>query len=178
MTNGGPLFVYVQDGKIIRTAPVVFDDDDPETWEIATRGKVFSPPRAASLSPHAMNWKSMVYAPNRLQYPMKRVDFDPNGERNIQNRGISGYERISWDEALDIVSSEIKRMKRDYGTGAIASSNGSHHNWGNIGYYLSAKLRFMNAIGTTEVHHNPDSWEGWYWGCLASLGRQSARGWR
>ena len=170
MTNGGPLFVYVQDGKIIRTAPVVFDDDDPETWEIATRGKVFSPPRAASLSPHAMNWKSMVYAPNRLQYPMKRVDFDPNGERNIQNRGISGYERISWDEALDIVSSEIKRMKRDYGTGAIASSNGSHHNWGNIGYYLSAKLRFMNAIGTTEVHHNPDSWEGWYWGALHHWG--------
>ena len=61
-------------------------------------------------------------------------------------------------------------MKRDYGTGAIASSNGSHHNWGNIGYYLSAKLRFMNAIGTTEVHHNPDSWEGWYWGALHHWG--------
>ena len=32
---------------------------------------------------------------------MKRVDFDPNGERNPQNRGKSGYVRISWDEALD-----------------------------------------------------------------------------
>ena len=170
MTNGGPLFVYVRDGKIIRTTPVDFDSDDPQSWSIEARGKVFTPPRSGALSPHAMNWKSMVYAPNRLQYPMKRVDFDPNGERNIQNRGISGYERISWDEALDIVSSEIKRMKRDYGTGAIASSNGSHHNWGNIGYYLSAKLRFMNAIGTTEVHHNPDSWEGWYWGALHHWG--------
>ena len=46
---------------------------------------------------------------------MKRVDFDPNGERNPQNRGISGYERISWDEALDIVAGEIKRVKRDHG---------------------------------------------------------------
>ncbi len=170
MTNGGPLFVYVQDGKIIRTTPVEFDSDDPESWTIKARGKEFSPPRSGAISPHGLNWKSMVYAPNRLQYPMKRVDFDPDGERNIQNRGVSGYERISWDEALDIVSSEIKRMKRDYGTGAIASSNGSHHNWGNIGYYLSAKLRFMNAIGTTEVHHNPDSWEGWYWGALHHWG--------
>ena len=48
-----------------------------------------------------------------MLYPMKRVDFDPNGERNPQNRGKSGYERISWDEALDIVADEIRRQKRD-----------------------------------------------------------------
>jgi trimethylamine-N-oxide reductase (cytochrome c) len=101
---------------------------------------------------------------------MKRVDFDPNGERNCENRGISGYERISWDEALDIVANEIKRIKRDYGPGAIMSSNGSHHLWGNIGYYLSAKPRFMNTIGSTYVMHNPDSWEGWYWGAMHHWG--------
>ena len=44
---------------------------------------------------------------------MKRVDFDPKGERHCENRGISGYQRISWDEALDIVASEIKRVKRE-----------------------------------------------------------------
>ena len=31
---------------------------------------------------------------NRLLYPMKRVDWDPNGERNPQNRGKSEFERI------------------------------------------------------------------------------------
>ncbi len=170
MTNGGPLFVYVRDGEILRTTPVTFDGEDAGTWTIKARGKEFTPPRKGMLSPHAMNWKAMVNAPNRIQYPMKRVDFDPDGERNIQNRGVSGYERISWDEALDIVAGEIKRMKREHGNGAIASSNGSHHNWGNIGYYLSAKLRFMNAIGTTDVHHNPDSWEGWYWGAMHHWG--------
>lgn len=170
MTNGGPLFVYVKDGKIVRTTPIEFDSEDAPSWTLEARGKTFVPPRKTSLAPHGMNWKAMVYAPNRLLTPMKRVDFDPDGERNIQNRGISGYEPISWDEALDIVSSEIKRMKRDYGQGAIAHSNGSHHNWGNIGYYLSAKMRFMNAIGTTEVHHNPDSWEGWYWGAVHHWG--------
>jgi hypothetical protein len=69
MTNGGPLFVYVRDGKIIRTTPIEFDADDPESWSIEARGKVFTPPRNGALAPHAMNWKSMVYAPNRLQYP-------------------------------------------------------------------------------------------------------------
>ena len=170
MTNGGPLFVYVKDGKIVRTTPMVFGDDDAEPFTIRARGKTFTPPRKTSLSPHGMNWKAMVYAPNRLLTPMKRVDFDPAGERNIQNRGISGYQPIGWDEALDIVAGEIKRMKREYGQGAIAQSNGSHHSWGNIGYYLSAKIRFMNAIGTTEVHHNPDSWEGWYWGAVHHWG--------
>ena len=131
MTNGGPLFVHVRDGQIIRTTPIEFDADDPPSWSITARGKTFSPPRKGTIAPHGMNWRSMVDAQNRLLYPMKRVDFDPNGDRDIQNRGVLGYQRISWDEALDIVASEIKRMKRDYGTGAIASSNGSHHNWGN-----------------------------------------------
>ncbi len=170
MTNGGPLLVYVKDGRILRTTPIVFGDDDAAPWTIEARGRSFTPPRRTSLAPHGMNWKAMVYAPNRLLTPLKRVDFDPDGERNIQNRGVSGYEPIGWDEALDIVAGEIRRMKREYGQGAIAQSNGSHHSWGNIGYYLSAKIRFMNAIGTTEVHHNPDSWEGWYWGAVHHWG--------
>ncbi|MEE8517142.1 MAG: molybdopterin-dependent oxidoreductase, partial [Alphaproteobacteria bacterium] len=169
-TNAGPMYVYVKDDKIIRITPIVFDDTDPQPWTIEARGKTFTPPRRTSLTPHGMNWKSMVYADNRCLYPMKRADFDPNGERNFETRGKSEYVRISWDEALDIVTNEIKRVKREHGTGAIASSHGSHHTWGNIGYYLSANFRFMNAIGHTEIHHNPDSWEGWYWGAIHHWG--------
>lgn len=164
MANGGPLFVYVRDGKIVRTTPIEFDDSDPQPWTIEARGMKLTPPRKTTLAPHGQNSKAMIYSPDRLLYPMKRVDFDPNGERNVQNRGKSGYVRISWDEALDIVANEIKRVKRNYGPGAMAVSHGSHHTWGNIGYYLSALHRFRNAIGHTPVHHNPDSWEGWYWG--------------
>jgi trimethylamine-N-oxide reductase (cytochrome c) len=170
MTNGGPLFVYVKDDKIIRMTPIDFDESDPEGWTIEAKGKTFKPPHKTTVAPHALNWKSMVYSPDRLLYPLKRVDFDPKGERNFQNRGISGYERISWDEALDIVAGEIKRVKREHGPGAIANSHGSHHTWGNIGYYLSANYRFVNAVGMTRVHHNPDSWEGWYWGASHHYG--------
>ena len=171
MTNGGPVFVYEKDGKIIRMTPISFDDTDAASWSIKAKGKTFTPPRKTSIAPHGQNWKSMVYSPDRLLYPMKRVDFDPNGERNTQNRGKSGYERISWDEALDIVAGEIKRQKTVHGPGAIALSHGSHHTWGNIGYYLSAAFRFINTVGMTRVLHNPDSWEGWYWGAVHHWGQ-------
>ena len=129
-----------------------------------------TPPRKTTLAPHGQNSKSIVYSPDRLLYPMKRVDFDPNGARNPENRGKSGYVRISWDEALTLVSDEIKRQKLVHGPGCIATSHGSHHTWGNIGYYLSALFRFANAIGMTRVHHNPDFWEGWYWGAVHHWG--------
>ena len=170
MTNGGPVFLYVKKDKIIRITPIEFDHNDPETWSISARGKKFTPPRKTTLTPHGMNWKSMVYSPDRLLYPMKRIDFDPDGKRNQKNRGISGYERISWDEALNIVSGEIKRVKKEHGPGAIVNSHGSHHTWGNVGYYLSANFKFINAVGMTRVHHNPDSWEGWYWGAAHHWG--------
>ncbi len=170
MTNGGPVFVYVEDGKIVRMTPIDFDESDPQPWTIEARGLKLTPPRKTTLAPHGQNAKSIVYSPDRLLYPMKRVDFDPNGERNLHNRGKSGYARISWEEALDIVASEIKRLKSTYGPGVMAVSHGSHHTWGNIGYYLSALHRFKNAVGHTQVHHNPDSWEGWYWGAVHHWG--------
>ena len=170
MANGGPLFVYVKDGKIIRTTLIDFDETDPQPWSIMAKGVKLTPPRKTTLAPHGQNSKAIVYSPDRALYPMKRVDFDPNGERNPQNRGKSGYVRISWEEALELVSSEIKRAKRLHGPGVMAVSHGSHHTWGNIGYYLSALYRFRNAVGHTSVHHNPDSWEGWYWGAAHHWG--------
>jgi len=169
-TNGGPVFVYVKDGKILRITPIEFDDDDAQPWTIKARGREFTPPRKTTISPHTLAWKSMVYSKDRLLHPMKRVDFDPDGERNCQNRGVSGYERISWEEATELVANEIKRVKREHGPGAIMNGSGSHHTWGALGYWLSARIRFFNSIGWTPVVHNPDSWEGWYWGAMHHWG--------
>ncbi|OGA49749.1 MAG: pyrogallol hydroxytransferase large subunit [Betaproteobacteria bacterium RIFCSPLOWO2_12_FULL_62_58] len=176
MTNGGPLFVYVKAGRIVRTNVIEYDDKDAPSWTIEARGRKFTPRRKAMVAPHALALRSLVYSDQRLLYPMKRVDFDPNGKRNCQNRGASGYERISWDEALDIVSGEILRMKRQHGPGAIAIYHSSHHQWGNVGYYLSALQRFGNAIGYTKIHLNPDSWEGWYWGATHHFGNSMRLG--
>ena len=137
-TNGGPVFVYVKEARSSASRPSSLTRgcaalDDPGA------GQELHPPAKTTVDAHTLAWKSMVYSPDRLLYPMKRVDFDPKGERNPQNRGISGYERISWDEALDIVAGEIQRVKRQHGPGAIMNGSGSHHTWGNLGYWLSAR---------------------------------------
>ena len=163
-TNGGPLFVDVQDGRIVRMTPIEFDDSDAASWSIEARGRTFSPPRKTTNSPYTVAYRSLVYSPKRILTPLKRVDFDPAGApgstgpggRNTKNRGVSGYEPISWDEALDIVAAEIVRVKREYGPGAILSTPSSHHMWGNIGYRHSTYFRFMNLVGFTYGEHNPD----------------------
>lgn len=50
-----------------------------------------------------------VYSPNRIKFPMKRVG----------PRGAGQWKRISWDEALDYIASEIKRVAAKYGQNTI-----------------------------------------------------------
>lgn len=175
-TNGGPVFVYVKGGRIVRITPIEFNDDDAPPWTISARGRRFTPPRKTTLSSHSLAWKSMVYSPDRILHPLKRIDFDPDGDRSPQNRGSSGYERISWNEALDLVAAEIKRVKRDHGPGAIVNGSGAHHSWGNLGHWLSARQRFFNTVGSTSIAMNPDSWEGWYWGAVHHWGHSARAG--
>jgi trimethylamine-N-oxide reductase (cytochrome c) len=176
ITNGGPVFVDVKDGKILRMSPIEFDSKDAPSWTVEAKGKKFSPPRKTTLDAHGLTWRSMIYSKDRNLYPMIREDFDPKGNRNIQNRGTSGYKRISWEEANEIVASEVMRVKREHGPGALMHSAGSHHTWGNLGYWLSAPRRFFNNIGYTSVPHNPDSWEGWFWGATHHWGQTGRLG--
>lgn len=168
-TTGGPVFVYVKDGKITRIEPLQYSPEDAGRWTIEARGKKFSPPSVARLAPYILSERARTYCKDRILYPLKRVDYDPNN-RNPQNRGKSEYERISWDKALDILCEEITRVQTNYGPGTILTTPSSHHNWGNIGYRHSSYLRFMGIMGATYADHNPDSWEGWHWGAMHTFG--------
>jgi anaerobic selenocysteine-containing dehydrogenase len=170
LTNSGPVSVYVKDGKIVRVRPLVVADGDMKPWTIEAGGKKYSPWKKATLSPYIHAERRRIYSDERIKYPMKRVDFDPNGERNPQNRGKSRYERISWDEASNLVASELMRVKDTYGGSAISGITSSHHNWGIVGYKMGPFARFMNMMEFTPVLDNPDSWEGWHWGAAHTYG--------
>ena len=59
-----------------------------------------------------------LYDPNRLLYPMRRT----NPEKGI---GIDpGWERISWDEALDTIADKFNEIKATYGADAVMFSAG------------------------------------------------------
>jgi hypothetical protein len=50
-TEGGPVFVYVQDDRIIRITPMEFDASGVASRVIEARGRRFSPPRKTCISP-------------------------------------------------------------------------------------------------------------------------------
>jgi trimethylamine-N-oxide reductase (cytochrome c) len=161
--------VDVKDGKIVRIRPLHYDSkykpEEFKPWKIEARGKVFEPPMKSLITPFSIGYKKRVYSPNRILYPLKRVDWDPNGERNPQNRGKSKYVRISWDEATDIIVSEIKRIHKEYGPEGILVQGEGHSESKIVHGPHGCSTLLLNLMGGyTQQIRNPDSWEGWYWG--------------
>jgi trimethylamine-N-oxide reductase (cytochrome c) len=161
--------IDTEDGKLIRIRPLRFDwrfgPEHFKPWRLEARGKVFEPPMKTMLPPHAFGYKKRIYSPNRVLYPLKRVDWDPDGDRNPQNRGISGYERISWDEATDIIAKEIKRVIKQYGPEAILGQMDGHGETKVVHASHGCAYKLLNMLGGFTLSiRNPDSWEGWWWG--------------
>jgi molybdopterin guanine dinucleotide-containing S/N-oxide reductase-like protein len=171
LAGSNAVAVDVKDDRIVRIRPLHFDwqyrPEEMNPWQISARGKVFGPGMKTLPPPFSLGYKKRVYSPNRILYPLKRVDWDPHGNRNPQNRGQSKFKRISWDEAAEIIAAEIKRMRDQYGPCAVLTLSAPHG---------ETKV-LHNAHGTpTRLLHQylgdfsqvagggPDSWEGWFWG--------------
>ena len=83
--NNGPIKVCVKDGKIVRVRPMVFDEKDTASWAIDVSGKKFAPTRKATVAPQTFTERMKVYSEDRIKYPLKRIDFDPEGERKTKS---------------------------------------------------------------------------------------------
>lgn len=68
-----------------------------------------------TVCPKGLTIPDVMYHPDRLLYPLKRV-----GER-----GEGKWERISWEEALTTIAGKLKEIKDKYGGDAIHVSSGS-----------------------------------------------------
>jgi molybdopterin guanine dinucleotide-containing S/N-oxide reductase-like protein len=158
--------VDIRDGKIIRIRPFHFNwKYDRKPWKIKARGQVFEASMKTLIPPFTLAYKNRVHSPNRTLYPLKRVDWDPSGERNPQNRGKSKYVRISWDEATSIIAGEIKRIQKKYGHTAILLQADGHGETKVVHAAHGCSRRLLSLMGGyTWQTRNSDSWEGWYWG--------------
>src|SRR5665647_888478 len=74
-TGGGPIRVHVEDGKITKVRPLVFDETDAPSWVIEANGKKYSPPRKACVAPFTLTERARVYSEDRIMYPMKPVSY-------------------------------------------------------------------------------------------------------
>lgn len=90
-----------------------------------------------------------VFGADRLKYPMKRKNWEPGGGKK-ELRGQDEWVRISWDEALDIVASEFKRIKGKYGNEGILEVGGT------LSRPISLFGGAVRTWGTT-------SWGTWYY---------------
>ncbi len=164
IAGGTPCLVYTSKGRIIRVTPIVYTEDEAKPWTIKVGDKSFTPRKRSNLPVFDCTFRREVYSSTRMLYPMKRVGFAPGGKSDVSNRGKGEFVRISWDEALTTMASEMNRIKTAYGNGAIMSVNQAvHGNWTNVqGRTMQRLLNFFG--GSTTMIRNPDSWEGWYWG--------------
>ncbi|MBN1322178.1 MAG: molybdopterin-dependent oxidoreductase [Thermoleophilia bacterium] len=169
--------VDVKDGRILRIRPARLYDkytrEEVGPWVMRARGKSFEPSDKSLVPPLSLAYKKRVFSPARIRYPMRRVDFDPAGApgstgpggRNIQNRGVSKYQRISWDEALDIVTSELLRVREQYGPTAVLYQNDGHGETKVVHGPHGCGRKLLDLLGGfTCQMREPDSWEGWVWG--------------
>ena len=167
--------VDVKDGRIIRISPLHFDWKYDKkafnNWKMEAHGQTFEPIMKSLVPPYSLAYKNRVYSPNRIPYPLKRVDWDPKGDRHPENRGTSGYVRISWDEATEIVAQELLRVKKTYGTTAILAQSDGHGETKTIHKAHGCSNNLLGLLGGYTLQtRNPDSWEGWYWGAKHAWG--------
>ena len=123
------LKVHVKDGVIVR---IETDDGEEPQLRACLRGRAY---------------RQRVYALDRLKYPMKRTGI----------RGEGRFQRISWDEALDTVAGELKRVRDTYGPASIVLQQfvGDVHflnPFGPLTKLLSLAGGYTSTWGVTSFH--------------------------
>ncbi len=147
------LLAYVVDGEVLA---VKTDDTHPDT--------AHTPQMRACARGRAQ--QGQVFAPDRLRYPMKRRNWAPGGGRR-ELRGEDQWERISWDEALDLTAAELERILARYGNEAVLELGstlrrlfrglgGAVTNWGSTswGTWLDTGPRIGLGDGLSRTSHN------------------------
>ena len=110
---------YVKDGKLIKVEGM--EEHPFSRGVICKRG---------------YNLPHYVDAPDRLKYPLKK---NKNG----------GFDRITWDEALDEIADTLTRIKKQHGAHAVGLSVGSK---GAEDFQVSAfAQRWRGAFGTPNM---------------------------
>lgn len=129
--------VYVVDGVVVRQKTDDFQDDTVETPQMR------SCPRGHSLRQH-------IFGINRLKYPLKRKSWQPGGGENSHGdkRGIDEWERISWDEALDYIASELKRVYDSYGPRSVVN--------------MGQEWNLLNLLGGRCQWNGTESYGNWF----------------
>jgi len=116
--GGCGVLVHVRDGTIIKI-----------------EGAPDFPTNHGSMCAKGLAFHQLVYHPDRVKYPLKRVG----------KKGEGKWKRISWDEAFETIVSKLKQVIKENGAESIVLAQGTSRE----GEAFMA--RFGNLLGTPNV---------------------------
>jgi anaerobic selenocysteine-containing dehydrogenase len=99
--DGCGILYYTKDGKLEKV-----------------EGDADNPYNNGRLCMRCLNLPEAVNHPDRLKWPLKRV-----GER-----GENRWERISWDQAYDIIEDKVRNIQKEFGPESIIGMEGTGRN--------------------------------------------------
>lgn len=109
------------------------------------RGDDEDPFSRGHICPKAVALKDLHEDPDRLRHPVRRT--------------ANGWEKVSWDDALDETAERLHRVQREHGRDAVAMylGNPTVHNHGAVLYGLMflRALRTKNRYSATSVDQLP-----------------------
>ncbi|WP_441389674.1 molybdopterin-containing oxidoreductase family protein [Ancrocorticia sp.] len=127
--GGCPLMAHVREGKVIGVSPAPLPD--PKYNRVCLRG---------------LTQPEQQYSARRILHPKKRVG----------PRGSGQWQEISWDEAIDMVVENFTAVKEQYGSSAIALTEGSG-NYGTLSSsHFGAVRRLFAALDATVLSNTLD----------------------
>ncbi len=131
-THWGVYDIAVKDGIITGITPF---DRDPDP------------------SPIGNALPGAVQGSMRVRHPAVRKSYLEGGPGAARHaRGAEPFVNVSWNEALDLVSAELKRVTTQFGNSAIFAGS---YGWSSAGRFHHAQSqvhRFMNCIGGYVAH--------------------------
>ncbi|MDB9823435.1 molybdopterin-dependent oxidoreductase [Deltaproteobacteria bacterium] len=115
------IYAFVKDGRFTKVAGM----------KESTRNN-------GALCPKGHSAPQWVYSPDRLKYPLKRIGAKGEGK----------FQKISWDEAIEIVADKLKLQKEKYGPESLAMLSPARRT------YSSYMERFLVAHGSPNYGHS------------------------
>lgn len=105
-------------------------------------------------SPIGQSFVDGVDHPCRIREPMVRAGYLDRGPGSRESRGAEPFVAVSWDTALDLVASELQRVKAHHGNEAIFAGS---YGWASAGRFHHAQShlrRLLNLFGGHVFHKN------------------------
>lgn len=114
---------------------------------ISIKGDKDDPFSRGHICPKAVALQDFYFDEDRLRHPVKKTE--------------NGFEKISWEEAFDLVENKIKGIQQKYGHDAVATflGNPNAHNFGNQMFLrpflqcLKTKNRYSASSVDQLPHH-------------------------